>query len=166
MTPAPEWMEEFIGAKAPTFDDPAAVADAFKAALAADDRAGLARLLGLDPETMLASEDYNERFAEVRDLANWLLVVKSLAEDRRILLLGRELWPFPSPIVETDGKWAFDTVAGLEEVVNRRIGENELMAIETARGYVDAQEAYKETDWDGDGVPEYAQNSDQHTRHL
>ncbi len=156
--PATAWMEEFIGAPAPTFDNADAVVAAFKAALTADDPAGLARLLGLDPEKMLASEDYNENFAEVRDLASQLLVVKPLAEDRRILLLGREVWPFPSPIVETDGKWAFDTVAGLEEVVNRRIGENELMAIETARGYVDAQEAYKENDWDDDGVLEYAQN--------
>jgi hypothetical protein len=155
--PASDWMEEYIGDKAPTFPDPDAVVAAFKAVLAADDRAGMARLLGLDPATVVGSGDYDERFAEVRELASQFLLVKSLAEDRRILLLGPELWPFPSPIVRTDGQWAFDTEAGLEEVVNRRIGENELMAIETARGYVDAQEAYRNTDWDGDGVLEYAQ---------
>ena len=89
--PASAWMEEYIGAQAPTFDDADAVVAAFKAALAAEDPAGLARLLGLDPENMLASETYNENFIEVRDLASELLVVKPLAEDRRILLLGREV---------------------------------------------------------------------------
>jgi hypothetical protein len=84
--------------------------------------------------------------------------MRDLGDDRRILVIGRDVWPFPFPIVLTDGKWAFDTEAGLEEIVNRRIGENELMAISTARGYVDAQETYWPTDWDGDGVPEYAQN--------
>ncbi|MEI6535195.1 MAG: DUF2950 family protein [Verrucomicrobiaceae bacterium] len=58
-------------------------------------------------------------------------------EDQRVLDLGKQLWPFPFPIVKgEDGKWAFDTVAGLEEIVNRRIGENELHAIDTMRLYV------------------------------
>ncbi len=56
-----------------------------------------------------------------------------------------------------DGKWYFDTYAGLEEIVNRRVGENELEAISTARAYVDAQQDYAEADHDGDGVLEYAQ---------
>jgi hypothetical protein len=56
-----------------------------------------------------------------------------------------------------DGKWAFDTFAGLEEIENRRIGENELQTIETMRAYVDAQEEYASQDRDGDGVEEYAQ---------
>ena len=53
----------------------------------------------------------------------------------------------PFPLVEgKDGKWAFDTQAGLEEIVNRRIGENELQAIATVRAYVDAQHAYSDED--------------------
>ena len=63
--------------------------------------------------------------------------------DRRSVQIGEKLWPLPFPIVKgEDGKWAFDTYAGLEEIVNRRVGENELQAIETMRAYVDAQEDY------------------------
>ena len=56
-----------------------------------------------------------------------------------------------------NGKWAFDTYAGLEEIANRRVGENEISTVETVRAYVDAQEDYASEDRDGDGVLEYAQ---------
>ena len=56
-----------------------------------------------------------------------------------------------------DGKWAFDTQAGLEEIVNRRVGENELEAIATMRAYVEAQNDYASEDRDDDGVEEFAQ---------
>ena len=78
--------------------------------------------------------------------------------DRRLLQIGQKLWPLPFPLVKVeDGKWAFDTYAGLEEIVNRRVGENELQTIETMRAYVDAQEDYASEDRDGDGVEEFAQ---------
>ena len=151
-------LAEFVGDEPPSFDDPAEVVAAFKAALEENDRVGMAKLLGFDPDVAVADEDYNERFNEIKDLAVQLLLVQSPAEDRRILVIGREVWPFPFPIVRSDdGKWAFDTEAGLEEVINRDIGENELMAISTAHGYVEAQDTYGATDWDDDDVPEYAQ---------
>ena len=72
--------------------------------------------------------------------------------------IGEKLWPLPFPIVKgEDGKWAFDTFDGLEEIVNRRVGENELQTIETMRAYVDAQEDYASEDRDEDGVEEFAQ---------
>jgi hypothetical protein len=78
--------------------------------------------------------------------------------DRRLLQIGEKLWPLPFPLVKwEDGKWAFDTYAGLEEIVNRRVGENELQTIETMRAYVDAQEEYASEDRDEDGVEEFAQ---------
>jgi len=152
----PTGLGRFIGALPPEFNDATDVMARFKTILEENDPAEMARLLGLDPAVATASEDFMERFAEIRELAGQLLVLRTLSDDRRVLIIGREVWPFPFPIVRTDGKWAFDTEAGLEEVINRRIGEDELMAIETARGYVRAQEEYRATDWDGDGVPEYA----------
>ena len=78
--------------------------------------------------------------------------------DRKLLQIGEKLWPLPFPLVKgEDGKWAFDTDAGLEEIVNRRVGENELQTIETMRAYVDAQEDYAPQDRDEDGVEEFAQ---------
>ena len=76
----------------------------------------------------------------------------------RSLDIGEKLWPLPFPVVKgSDGKWSFDTYAGLEEIINRRVGENELEAIATAKAYVDAQHDYAQADHDGDGVLEYAQ---------
>ena len=78
--------------------------------------------------------------------------------DRRTVQIGEKLWPLPFPVVKgDDGKWAFDTYDGLEEIMNRRVGENELQAIETMRAYVDAQEDYASEDRDEDGVEEFAQ---------
>ncbi len=78
--------------------------------------------------------------------------------NRAILVLGDQLWPLPFPLSKAaDGKWAFDTTAGFEEIINRRVGENELEALATAKAYVDAQADYAAEDRDGDGVLEYAQ---------
>lgn len=78
-------------------------------------------------------------------------------EDGRVnLLLGADGWPFPIPLAKTGGGWAFDIEAGRDEVHFRRIGLNELEAIETLRAYVDVQAEYRQTDHDGDGVMEFA----------
>jgi hypothetical protein len=152
-----ESYERFMGPEPETFDDVAPLVEAFKSRLAAGDEEGLAKLLGLDlQEVRSAEEDLADRVAEIGEAAAAGVKVEEIAPDRRTLLLGEDLWPFPFPVVQVGGKWAFDTGAGLEEVVNRRVGENELQAIATARAYVDAQEEYRETDWDGDGVLEYA----------
>ncbi len=74
-----------------------------------------------------------------------------------VLEVGTNSWPFPIPIVQQDGRWLFDTVAGKEELLNRRIGKNELAVLEIMRAYVDAQRDYASRDRDGDGVLEYAQ---------
>jgi hypothetical protein len=141
----------------PAFDDPAAVVEAFKAALAANDVTALAKLLGLDAEKLKADEATMSTVAELRELTAKHVVVQDL-EDRKLLQLGPKLWPFPFPIVKgEDGKWAFDTYAGLEEIGNRRLGENELQAINTVREYIEAQQEYAASDRDGDGVLEYAQ---------
>jgi len=74
-----------------------------------------------------------------------------------VLEAGANAWPFPIPIVQRDGRWFFDTAAGKEELLNRRIGRNELAVLEVMRAYVDAQREYASRDRDGDEVLEYAQ---------
>ncbi len=141
----------------PVFDTPEKAVDAFKAALAADDFDKLATLLGLDPAKTKTAEGVMDTYAEIRDGAKQKVVVRDV-DDRKILDIGDKLWPLPFPIVKgKDGKWAFDTYAGFEEIINRRVGENELQAIATAHAYVDAQKEYASADHDDDGVMEYAQ---------
>lgn len=150
-------LEEFLGAQPPGFDNVDGLVEALKSGLSAQDTQAVAKLLGLDPEAVAASETTRENFPRIRDAASQSVTVEEIAPDRRRLVLGDKAWPFPFPAVLTDGKWSFDTIAGLEEVINRRIGENELKAIAVSRAYVDAQNTYHETDWDEDGVLEYAQ---------
>jgi hypothetical protein len=73
------------------------------------------------------------------------------------LEFGVDSWPFPIPLVNRDGVWFFDTAAGREEILNRRIGRNELNTIEVCRAYATAQREYASMDHSGSGVLEYAQ---------
>ena len=73
------------------------------------------------------------------------------------LEVGADNWPLPVPIVQKGGEWFFDTDAGKEEIINRRIGRNELSALATMRAYADAQREYASRDRDNDQVLEYAQ---------
>jgi hypothetical protein len=141
----------------PIFDDASKAVEALRTALAANDFDGVATLLGLDPAKLKAAEGVMDTYERIREGSAKQVVIEE-AGDRRILKIGRDLWPLPFPVTKGgDGKWAFDTVAGIEEIINRRIGENELQAIATARAYVEAQRDYAAEDRDGDGVPEYAQ---------
>jgi hypothetical protein len=151
-------LEDFIGKEPPLFETPEAAVEAFKATMAKGDLAELAALLGLDAEKLKGVDGIGDRIAELQAATTKLVTVKGEGKER-IISIGSEVWPFPFPLVkgDKDGKWAFDTVAGVEEIVNRRIGENELQAIETARLYVEAQRAYAEEDRDDDGVLEFAQ---------
>ncbi len=76
---------------------------------------------------------------------------------RAILHVGQQDWPFPIPIVKSDEGWRFDAEQGREEILNRRIGQNELGTLGTLNGYVEAQFEYANVDRNGDGVAEYAQ---------
>jgi hypothetical protein len=74
------------------------------------------------------------------------------------VIIGAEDWPSPMPIVEEGGRWRFDSKAGREEILYRRIGENELNAIGVCRGYVEAQYEYASQKHDGARVNQYAQH--------
>ena len=75
-----------------------------------------------------------------------------------VLLIGSDNWPFPIPLVQHQGQWHYDLAAGKEEIINRRIGGNELAAIDFCHQYVQAQQAYYAMDRDGDGFQEYARS--------
>ena len=80
-------------------------------------------------------------------------------EAKAILKIGDEKWPFPIPLVKKGDSWLFDTVAGREEILTRRIGHNELLAINACKAYADAQrEYYNMPEPDGDQIPKYAQH--------
>lgn len=74
-----------------------------------------------------------------------------------VLEVGASAWPFPIPLVQSEGRWFFDTAAGKEEILNRLIGRNELAVLQVMRAFVDAQREYASADRDGDEVLEYAQ---------
>ena len=85
------------------------------------------------------------------------LETNDASPNRRTLILGTIEWPFSIPLTrDKNGRWYWDAVEGKSEIRRRVIGRNELNAIEICRGYVAAQDKYSETDWDGNGVFEYA----------
>jgi hypothetical protein len=95
-------------------------------------------------------EEFSKHLEEKTDLAR--------ENDSKIILrVGTESWPFPIPIAKFNDQWFFDTEAGKEEILNRRIGEAELTAIMVCQTYVKAQREYVLKDWDGDGIFAYAQ---------
>lgn len=151
-------LTDFVAAgDPPLFDEAAGAVDAFKTALAANDLDGLAKLLGLDPAKLKGAQGVADSLAQMREGAAVQVRVDDRG-DQQFIELGKRLWPVPFPIVKgDDGKWAFDAIAGIEEIVNRRVGENELEALATARAYVEAQQDYFAADRDADGVREYAQ---------
>ena len=127
------------------------------AAKAADTQ-GLTRVLGPGSGEILSSGD------PVADAATRKRVVEGYetrhqvameGADKAVLIIGQEEWPFPIPLVRKDGAWSFDTPAGREEILFRRIGRNELSAIQTCLAYVDAQQEYAERGIAGSSV--YAQ---------
>lgn len=140
-----------------TFPSPEAAADALVAAVKSGKPDAIVGVLGESGRDIASSGDAvidskaRERFLAAYDETHTL----QNADGRTTLVLGKDEFPFPIPIVADGSKWRFDTEAGLEEILNRRIGEDELAAIETMRAYVGAQYEYAETDRDGKG-PQYA----------
>jgi hypothetical protein len=106
-----------------------------------------------NPDRVQATNDLN-KFHSALMATNHLVHVSTT---KIILEVRADLWPFPIPLVKERGGWHFDTAAGREEIINRRIGQNELEVLAAMRGYVDAQREYASEDRDGDQVLEYAQ---------
>jgi hypothetical protein len=144
-----------------TYASPASAAAALVAAARADDVAALERVLGPDGAKLVNSGDPVEdakgrtMFVAAYDRGHR---VETEGAGRSTLVIGAENWPFPIPIVQRGGRWLFDTAAGEQEIIDRRIGRNELSAIEVCRAYVDAQRDYARSLAGGSGIREYAQH--------
>ena len=142
------------------FETPDEAAKAFIAALKTGENAPLLEIFGAEHRDLIGTVDA----ARDRELRGRLA---KMAEDRQRLrvnddgsvtmVVGYEAWPFPIPLVKTDAGWRFNTDAGFEEVLKRRIGENELTAIATLRAYVEAQRQYAAEPRDGTEVRQFAQ---------
>ena len=145
-----------------SFGTPQEAADALIHAAEKDDILAMQEIFGPAGEDLLSTED------PVQDKN---IVVGFVAEahqkntinidpknpHRAILVVGIRDWPMPIPIVERNGKWLFDTKAGRQEMLYRRIGANELDAIEICRSYVESQHEYATEKHDGSEVNQYAQ---------
>jgi len=128
-------------------------------ALKTNDKVMLDHILGPAWKDLRSGDEVQEA-AELDDIAKHLAEKTELVkeDDTKVILhIGNENWPFPIPIVKYDNQWFFDTKTGKEEILNRRIGEDELTAILVCRSYVKAQREYVLKDWDGDGIFAYAQ---------
>jgi Protein of unknown function (DUF2950) len=142
------------------FPTPRAAVDVLLAACKDNDSAALIRLLGPRFGAQLEKVDDDDERRLRRafyDKAQAHLAIEEQGDAKAILVIGRELWPVPIPLVKEAAGWRFDTDAGLEELLARRIGEDELAVIDVCQEYVRMQADYAAVDRDGDEVREYAQ---------
>jgi hypothetical protein len=142
------------------FATPEEAAKALLDAAKADDRAALLAVLGPTAGDIVSSgDDVADKQALARFVAsaNQMTRIEKDGPDKVTLVFGREDWPFPIPLVHDQSGWSFDTAAGEQEILNRRIGRNELGAIDVVRAYVRAQKEYASEDRDGSGVLKFAQ---------
>ena len=131
------------------------------AAATAQDQDALTAIFGSEHDKLKSGDPvedkrHSERFAmHVQEGC----ALRQMAQDKYTLLIGKRQFPFPIPIVKEGDKWRFDTHAGIDEILNRRIGENELSAIMTCRAYVLAQWEFflQSGNHNEDGLAEYAQ---------
>jgi hypothetical protein len=143
-----------------TFDTPEAAVQALLDAVKNRDVDALSAIFGPEHMDELVGPDKVEAREGVEAFAEKAAVAHSLQPDGKggmTLVVGAEAWPFPVPLIKDGNKWRFDTETGVEEIIDRRVGENELSAIAVLNEYVDAQVAYASQDRDGDDVLEYAQ---------
>lgn len=142
-----------------TFAAPEDAVHALAAAVEANDQSALGGIFGSEYSQLLSGDRVQDR-ANLTKFAEALQQASDLQKDsdgKYTLLVGADKWPMPIPIVSRDRRWLFDTQAGLEEILDRRIGEDELAAMTTCRAYVLAQwEYFTSGDHDNDGVAEYA----------
>jgi len=144
------------------FNTPKEAADSLVQAAESFDIAALKEILGPDSADIVASEDpVGDRnratafAAKAKEKSSIEMDPKN--PNRAILIVGKDNFPLPIPMVKNKGKWMFDTKVGREEILNRRIGSNELDAIAICRGFVEVQQQYAQQKHDDSKVNQYAQ---------
>lgn len=144
------------------FDTPQAAAEALIQAAASYDVNALLEIFGPDGKDFISSSDpvhdksiAVEFAAKAREKET--VSMDSTSNARAVLSVGADDWPLPIPIVKKGSKWYFDSKQGRQEILFRRIGANELDAIQICRGFVDAQQEYASAIRDNSGVNQYAQ---------
>lgn len=143
-----------------TFNSAEAAADALAAAARTGDRKQVIAVLGPGSADIASSgdevqdEETRKAFVTAYDAKH---SIKQESGKPATLIIGQDDFPFPIPLVQKNGSWSFDTKAGREEVLYRRIGRNELAAIQAALAYVDAQNEYADMTKTKDGMSVYAQ---------
>lgn len=141
------------------FSSPEDAATALAAAVKTGTKGSILKVLGNAAEDIVSSGDEvadaetQKRFSAGYEAKH---AVKAEGNKKAILILGNDDFPFPIPLYNTKRGWEFDTAEGRREILHRRIGRNELDAIQTCLAYVDAQSEYAEKDR-GEGVGVYAQ---------
>jgi hypothetical protein len=146
--------------KQKTFGSPDEAVKAMVTAIKGNDAGELMLIFGPDIKGLFLSGD------EVADKAgkeNFIIAyneknrLENFSGNRAILYVGNNDWPMPIPIVKKGNSWHFNSQDGKREILQRRIGRNELNTIQTCKAYVDAQMDYVSRDYNGDGLFEYAQ---------
>lgn len=141
------------------FQSPAEAASALVSAVRNGTSVDLLRVLGRAGRDIISSGDEvddresRQRFLTAYDQKN---VLTTDGDSRATMVIGEEAFPFPIPLVRRNGRWMFDAAAGRQEILYRRIGRNELNAIQASLAYVDAQLEYAEKDRTGAGAGVYA----------
>jgi hypothetical protein len=152
----PAWV---AAAEEQSFDTPDEAVNALVAAARNNDTNAIHMIFGpvghelISPDLVQATEEYKlfvHLLTEKTQLINH-------SDSNATLALGADGWPFPIPLVKQNGRWLFDAAAGSEEILDRRIGRDEMGAIAVCQAYVAAQREYAGQDRVGDGVLGYAQ---------
>jgi Protein of unknown function (DUF2950) len=145
-----------------TFDTPQQAASALIEAADKFDVSALTEMFGPETEDVIFTGEFAQDRKHAADFVAEAHEKNRVSMDpkngnRAFLLVGNEEWPFPVPLVKKENKWSFDTKAGREELLYRRIGSNELDAISICHGYVEAQQEYALQPREGYEVNQYAQ---------